>query len=88
MVTMRRLSVKAITQASEKNTHTNQPSAGMPRLLTPPQTAFGGRFPFSSAFYSYSSSNHNQLGDRDLICCHSSSRLISDDRRVHELLRS
>lgn len=86
MVTMRRLSVKAIIQAYEKKTHTHthkSTSAGMPRFLTQPS---GGDFPFHQLFSS--SSNQNQLKDGDLICCHSSPLPDLDDRRVSELPQS
>lgn len=68
MVTMRRLSVKAIMQASEK-IHTYQTLPACQDFLTP-QTALWGDFPFQQLFSS--SSNHNQLKDWDLTCCHSS----------------
>lgn len=67
MVTMRRLSVKAILQASEKM-HTQINLCCRAKILDSTDS-LRGDFPFHQLF---SSSNQNQLKDWDLMCCHSS----------------
>lgn len=78
MVTMRRLSVKGIIQASEK-THTNQ-SDGFAEIVDSADSLRGDSPPpphqLSSSSTSSSFTNQSQLRDRDLICCHSTTRPI------------
>lgn len=67
MVTMRRLSVKAIIPAAEK-IHAQINLCWHAKILYSAES-LGGDFLFQQLF---SSSNQNQLKDWDLICCHSS----------------
>lgn len=59
---------KPLCKPRRRHTHIST-SAGMPRFLDS-KDSLQGDFPFQQLFSS--SSNHNQLKDRDLICCHSS----------------
>lgn len=59
---------KPLCKPQRRHTHIST-SAAMPRFLDS-KDSLQGDFPFQQLFSS--SSNHNQLKDRDLICCHSS----------------